>query len=144
MMIRLPTTCWMIGVSGWKLNQSVTLSGWLPSAATASLQPAAGGLYGSWPRGALGEPLPSTLGSVMKIHPVFGGGNWADPTGLPPFGIGPLGHGLARFSVTAWAWTAAWTSAFFGQLCDEPLGSMKYEARTATRAPSLAACCSVM
>src|SRR5216684_2097576 len=117
MMIRLPTACWISGVSGWKLNQRVTLSGWLPSAATASLQPAGGGLYGSWPRGALGEPLPSTLGSVMKIHPVFDGGSCAEPTGLPPFGIGPLGHGLASASVTACAWIAAATSESVGQQC---------------------------
>src|SRR6266567_2294846 len=125
MTILLPTTCWIKGVSGWKLNQSVTLSGWLPSAATASLQPAGGGFNGSWPRGALGMPLPSTLGSVMKIQPVLDGGSCDEPAGLPPLGMGPLGHGLARTSVTAWAWTAACTSEFFGQLWELPFGSMK-------------------
>ena len=80
----------------------------------------------------------------MKIHPVLDGGSCGEPTGLPPLGIGPLGHGLARFSVTACAWTALATSASVGHWCVDPLGSMKYEARTATRAPSLAACCSVM
>ena len=80
----------------------------------------------------------------MKIQPVLDGGSDADPTGLPPLGIGPFGHGLARFSVTACCWTAVATSASVGHWWVEPLGSMKYEARTATRAPSLAACCSVM
>src|ERR1051326_100445 len=145
MMILLPTACWMIGVRGWKLNQSVTLIASLPTAGVMVLHPGPGaGKVPRPPRGPLGVPLPAALGSVMKIHPVFEGGTDGEPTGLPPFGIGPLGHGLARFSVTACCCTAAATSASVGHWCVEPLGSMKYEARTATRAPSLAACCRVM
>src|SRR5437899_6828061 len=103
MTILLPTTCWMIGVSGWKLNHSVTLMGSLPTAGVMELHPGPGG--GSVPRpprGPLGTPLPAALGSVMKIQPVFEGGTTADPTGLPPLAIGPFGQGLARTSVTAW------------------------------------------
>src|SRR6266568_8697881 len=146
MMIRLPTTCWISGVSGWKLNQSVTLIASLPTAGVIVLQPGPGaGSEPSPPRGPLGTPVPpGVLASVMKIQPELAGGSCADPTGLPLLGIGPLGHGLARFSVTACAWTALATSASVGHWWVEPLGSMKYDARTATRAPSLAACCSVM
>src|SRR5215467_7203649 len=137
MMIRLPTACCMSGVSGWKLNQRVTLIASLPTAGVIALQPGPGaGRTPRPPRGPLGVPLPAALGSVMKIQPVFDGGSSADPTGLPPFGIGPLGHGFARFSVTACACTALATSASVGHWCVEPFGSMKYEARTATRAPS--------
>src|SRR6476660_4594624 len=145
MTIRLPTTCWINGVIGWKLNHSVTLMGSLPTAGVMVLQPGPGaGSVPSPPRGPLGVPLPAAVGSVMKIHPVLDGGSWADPTGLPPLGIGPFGHGFARTSVTACTWTAVATSASVGQVCVEPLGSMKYDALTATRAPSFAACCSVM
>src|SRR5436309_6321438 len=145
MMIRLPTACWISGVSGWKLNHRVTLIGSLPTAGVIVLHPGPGaGSVPSPPRGPFGVPLPAALGSVMKIHPLFAGGSDAEPTGLPPFGIGPLGHGLARFSVTACAWTALATSASVGHWWVEPFGSMKYDARTATRAPSLAACCRVM
>src|SRR5260370_24743561 len=116
MMILLPTACWMIGVRGWKLNHSVTLMASLPTAGVMALQPGPGaGSVPSPPRGPFGTPLPAVLGSVMKIQPVFAGGSDGDPTGLPPFGIGPLGHGLARFSVTAWACTALATSASGGQ-----------------------------
>src|SRR5689334_24471922 len=112
MMIWLPTACWMIGVSGWKLNHSVTLMASLPTAGVIVLQPGPGaGSVPSPPRGPLGTPLPAALGSVMKIQPVFDGGSWGEPTGLPPLGIGPLGHGLASTSVTAWTWTAVATSA---------------------------------
>src|SRR6266542_3877950 len=135
----------MIGVSGWKLNQSVTLIGSLPTAGVIVLQPGPGaGSVPRPPRGPLGVPLPAALGSVMNIQPVLEGGTWAEPTGLPPLGMGPLGHGLARTSVTACTWTAVATSASVGHWCVEPLGSMKYDARTATRAPSFAACCRVM
>src|SRR5712692_1265752 len=145
MMILLPRTCEMIGVSGEKLNHSVTLIGSLPTAGVIALHPGPGaGSTPSPPRGPLGVPLPAALGSVTKIQPVFVGGSWAEPTGLPPLGIGPFGHGFARTSVTAWYWTAAATSASVGHVCDAPVGSMKYDARTATRAPSFAACCSVM
>src|SRR6266700_3549272 len=96
MTILFPTTCWINGVRGWKLNQRVTLSGWFPSAATALLQPAGGGLYGSCPRGAFGVPFPSALGSVMKIQPVLDGGSCAESTGSPPLGMGPLGKGVGE------------------------------------------------
>src|SRR5487761_482199 len=126
MMIRFPTTSWMIGVRGWKLNHSVTLIGSFPTAGVIASQPGAGaGSVPSPPRGPLGVPSPAGLGSVMKIQPVLGGGSEDDLTGLPPLGIGPLGHGLARFSVTACAWTAAATSASVGHVCVDPLGSMK-------------------
>src|SRR2546425_10129380 len=115
MMILLPTACWMIGVSGWKLNHSVTLMASLPTAGVMALQPGPGaGSVPSPPRGPLGVPLPARVGSVMKIHPVLDGGSDGDPTGLPPFGIGPLGHGFTRFSVTACACTALATSASVG------------------------------
>ena len=41
-MILLPTTCWMMGVSGWKLNHSVTLIASLPTAGVMVLQPGPG------------------------------------------------------------------------------------------------------
>src|SRR5438309_8172902 len=105
MMILFPTACWMIGVSGWKLNQSVTLIGSLPTAGVIVLQPGPGaGRTPRPPRGPLGVPFPPGLGSVTKIHPVLEGGTCADPTGFPPLGIGPFGQGLARTSVTAWTW----------------------------------------
>src|SRR4029077_7614626 len=117
MTILLPTTCWMIGVRGWKLNQSVTLMGSLPTAGVMVLQPGPGaGSDPRPPRGPLGTPLPAWLGSVMKIHPVFEGGSVGDPWATPPLGIGPLGHGLARTSVTACTWTAVATSASVGQV----------------------------
>src|SRR5207302_9816492 len=146
MMIRLPTAGWISGVRGWKLNHSVTLMASLPTAGVIVLHPGPGaGRDPRPPRGPLGVPVPPTVtASVMKIHPLFEGGSCADPTGLPLLGIGPLGHGLARFSVTACCCTAVATSASVGHWWVEPLGSMKYEARTATRAPSLAACCSAM
>src|SRR5260370_12022269 len=101
MMILLPTACWMIGVSGWKLNHSVTLMASLPTAGVIVLQPGPGaGSVPSPPRGPFGTPLPAVLGSVMKIQPVLEGGSDGDPTGLPPFGIGPLEHRLPRFSVS--------------------------------------------
>src|SRR6185312_13039466 len=135
----------MIGVSGWKLNHSVTLIGSLPTAGVMVLHPGPGaGSVPSPPRGPLGVPLPAALGSVMKIQPVLAGGTCAEPTGLPPLGMGPFGQGLASTSVTACTCTAVATSASVGQVWVVPPGSMKYEARTATRAPSLAACCSVM
>src|SRR5256885_2531107 len=96
MTILLPTACCISGVIGWNVYQRVTLRGWFPSAATASLQPAGGGLDGSCPRGALGVPLPAALGSVMKTQPVVAGGFWGDPCGLPAVGIGPVGHWMAR------------------------------------------------
>src|SRR5712692_11406179 len=126
MTILLPTTCWMIGVKGWKLNQSVTLIGSLPTAGVMELHPGpGGGRVPKPPRGPLGTPLPAALGSVMNIHPVFDGGSCNDPWGLPPLGMGPLGHGLASTSVTACACTAAATSASVGHVCGVPLGSMK-------------------
>src|ERR1700681_4318155 len=118
MTILLPTTCWMIGVRGWKLNQSETLIGSLP---VADLIPRhAGPGAGSVPSPPLGPfasayvegfapttfpPLPSPpmLGSVMKIQPVLEAGSCSEPTGLPPFGRGPFGHGLASNSVAACA-----------------------------------------
>src|SRR5216110_2035732 len=115
MMILFPTACWMSGVSGWKLNQSVTLMASLPTAGVIVLQPGPGaGRTPRPPRGPFGVPLPAELGSVMKIQPVLEGGNDGEPTGLPPLGIGPLGHGFARFSVTACCWTAVATSASVG------------------------------
>src|SRR6266849_820936 len=126
MTILLPTTCWMIGVNGWKLNQRVTLIGSLPTAGVMELHPGpGGGRVPRPPRGPLGTPLPAALGSVMKIQPVLAGGSWAEPCGFPPLGMGPLGHGLASTSVTAFAWTAVATSASVGHVCVEPLGSMK-------------------
>src|SRR4029077_18898133 len=123
MTILFPTTCWIIGVIGWKLNQSVTLMGSLPTAGVMALQPGPGaGSVPSPPRGPLGTPLPAALGSVMKIQPVLLGGSCAEPTGLPLLGIGPLGHGLARTSVTACACTALATSASVGHVCVDPLG----------------------
>src|SRR5665213_354519 len=102
MTILLPTTCWISGVSGWKLNQSVTLIGSLPTAGVIALQPGPGaGSTPRPPRGPLGTPLPAALGSVMKIQPELEGGSCSEPTGLPPLGMGPLGHGLASTSVTA-------------------------------------------
>src|SRR5487761_153745 len=116
----------MMGVSGWKLNHSVTLIGSLPTAGVMALQPGPGaGSVPSPPRGPLGVPSPAALGSVMKIQPVFDGGSWVEPTGLPPLGIGPLGQGLASTSVTACTCTAAATSASVGHVCVFPLGSMK-------------------
>src|SRR4029077_12993500 len=112
MTILFPTTCWIIGVIGWKLNQRVTLMGSLPTAGVMALQPGPGaGSTPNPPRGPLGTPLPAALGSVMKIQPVLAGGSWGEFTGLPPFGMGPLGHGFARTSVTAWTCTAVATSA---------------------------------
>src|SRR5712692_6372717 len=126
MTILLPTTCWMIGVRGWKLNQSVTLIGSLPTAGVMVLHPGPGaGSMPSPPRGPLGIPLPAVLGSVMKIHPELEGGSDGDPAGMPTFGIGPLGHGLARTSVTAWACTALATSASVGHVWVDPFGSTK-------------------
>src|SRR5438445_8795447 len=117
MTIRLPTTCWINGVIGWKLNQSVTLIGSFPTAGVMVLQPGPGaGNVPSPPRGPLGTPLPAAVGSVMKIQPVFDGGSWGEPTGLPPLGMGPLGQGLASTSVTAWTWTAVATSASVGHV----------------------------
>src|SRR5438270_2379702 len=146
MITRLPTACWISGVSGWKLYQRVTLMASLPVAGVMALQPGPGaGSVPSPPRGPFGVPEPfAVTASVMKIHPEFAGGSCAEPTGLPLFGMGPLGHGLARFSVTACCCTAVATSASVGHVCEPPLTSMKYDARTATRAPSLAACWSVM
>src|SRR6476661_8371443 len=107
MTILFPTTCWMIGVIGWKLNQSVTLIGSLPTAGVMVLHPGPGaGRVPRPPRGPLGTPLPAALGSVMNIQPVFDGGSRADPTGFPPLGMGPLGQGFASTSVTAWYLTA--------------------------------------
>src|SRR5229473_69253 len=122
MMTRLPTACWISGVSGWKLYHSVTLIGSLPDARRMSRQPGpAEGVVPSPPAGPLATttgcpgtfrpfPSPAGLGSVMKIHPVLGGGSWADPTGLPPLGMGPFGHGFASTSVTACTCTAVATS----------------------------------
>src|SRR5258708_36411112 len=62
-------------------------------------------------------PSPAGLGSVMKIQPVLGGGSCSDPWGLPPFGIGPLGQGLARAWAIACACTAVATSESVGQQC---------------------------
>src|SRR5713101_9408220 len=122
MMILLPTACWMIGVSGWKLNHSVTLMASLPTAGVIVLQPGPGaGSVPSPPRGPLGTPLPAVLGSVMKIQPEFEGGSDGEPAGMPPFGMGPLGHGLARTSVTACASTALATSASVGHEWVDPL-----------------------
>src|SRR5256885_4929102 len=102
MMTLLPTACWMIGVSGWKLNHSVTLMASLPTAGVMVLQPGPGaGKVPSPPRGPLGVPLPAVLGSVMKIQPVLDGGREAQPTGVPPVGIGPVRHRVGRVSVTA-------------------------------------------
>src|SRR5487761_296645 len=115
----------MMGVSGWKLNQSVTLIGSLPTAGVMALQPGpGGGKTPSPPRGPLGTPSPAALGSVMKIQPVFDGGSWAEPTGFPALGIGPFGQGLASTSVPASTWTAVAPSASVGQVCVVPLGSM--------------------
>src|SRR5437868_11361766 len=147
MMILLPTACWMIGVSGWKLNHSVTLMASLPTAGVMVLQPGPGaGKVPSPPRGPFGVPLPAVLGSVMKIHPVFGAGTAGEPCGTPPLGSGPLGQAglLARFMITAWPAMAVATSVSDGHWCGCPFASTKYDARTATRAPSLAACCRVM
>src|SRR5207247_10458616 len=102
MMIRLPTACWIRGVSGWKLNQSVTLMASLPTAGVIELHPGPGaGRVPRPPRGPLGVPLPAVLGSVMKNQPVLEGGSDGEPRGLPPLGTAPLGHGVARFSETA-------------------------------------------
>src|SRR5712691_462801 len=140
MTILLPTTCWINGVMGWKLNQSVTLMGSLPTAGVMVLQPGPGaGSVPRPPRGPLGVPFPAALGSVTNIHPVFDGGSTGEPAATPPLGMGPLGHGFARTSLTACTWTAVATSASVGQVCVAPFKSMKYEARTATRAPSFAA-----
>src|SRR5207245_7919152 len=111
MTILFPTTCWINGVRGWKLNQSVTLMGSFPTAGVIELQPGPGaGSVPSPPRGPLGTPLPAVLGSVTKIQPVLDAGSCAEPTGLPPLGMGPLGQGVARTSVTACAATADATS----------------------------------
>ena len=40
MTMLLPMTCWMIGVIGWNVYQSVTLIGSLPVAGVTLLQPA--------------------------------------------------------------------------------------------------------
>src|SRR2546423_8262687 len=127
MMIRLPTACWISGVSGWKLNHKVTLIASLPVAGVIVLHPGPGaGSVPRPPRGPLGVPVPpDETASVMKIQPVLDGGSWAEPTGLPLLGMGPFGHGLARFSVTACACTAFATSASVGHWCVDPLGSMK-------------------
>src|SRR5258708_20699789 len=128
MTILLPTTCWMIGVSGWKLNHRVTLIGSFPVASLIQSHPAAVTNEPSPPLGPFAttagtpgklSPLPSPAGlvSVMKIHPLLDGGSCSEPTGLPPWGIGPLGHGLASTSVTAFAWIAAATSESVGQQC---------------------------
>src|SRR5438094_4247830 len=70
MMIRLPTTCWISGVSGWKLNQSVTLMASLPTAGVIVLHPGPGaGRVPRPPRGPFGTPLPAAVGSVMKNPP---------------------------------------------------------------------------
>src|SRR2546428_9469313 len=120
MMIRLPTACWIRGVSGWKLNQSVTLMASLPTAGVIELHPGPGaGRVPRPPRGPLGVPLPAVLGSVMKIHPVFEAGLDGDPWGMPPFGSGPLGQAglLARVMITAWPEIAFATSVSGGHLC---------------------------
>src|SRR5260370_8879263 len=109
----------MIGVSGWKLYQRVAFSGRLLNAGTGVWQPG-GALVAPSPAGALGAPLPAGLGSVMKIQPVFAGGSCRELTGLPPLGIGPLGHGLARFSVMAGACTARCTPGFVAHTREPP------------------------
>src|SRR5260370_24387279 len=115
--------------------------GSFPTAGVMALHQGRGaGRRPSPPRGPLGTPLPAVLGSVMKIHPEFEGGRDGEPAGTPLLGMGPLGHGLARTSVTACACTALATSASVGQEWVEPFGSTKEEARTASRAPSLASC----
>src|SRR6266852_6392212 len=112
MTILFPTTCWINGVRGWKLNHSVTLIGSFPTAGVMVLHPGPGaGSVPSPPRGPLGTPLPAWLGSVMKIQPELAGGRDGEPAGRPPFEMGPLGQGLARTSVTACACTALATSA---------------------------------
>src|SRR5438094_8196481 len=82
----------------------------------------------------------------MKIQPVFEAGLLGEPCGTPPFGSGPFGQAglLARFMITAWPAMALATSESVGHVRELPLGSMKDEARTATRAPSFAACWRVM
>src|SRR5713226_8057482 len=137
MTILSPTTCWIIGVSGWKLYQSVTFIGSLPTAGLMSRQPGpAAGKVPSPPRGPLATtgvcpgilrpfPSPAVLGSVMKIQPELDGGSCGEPCGLPPLGMGPLGHGLARTSVTACTCTAVATSESYGHVWVAPLGSTK-------------------
>ena len=106
----------MIGVTGWKVYQMVTLIGSLPTASTIGLQPGLVGVEPGPPRGPLGYPLPAALGSVMNTHPVLAGGTVGDPTGLPPLGSGPFGQAgkLARFMTTACPWTAFETSVSLG------------------------------
>src|SRR5258706_14388089 len=139
----------MIGVIGWNVYQRVTLIGSLPVAGVTLLQPAprlGGGYEPRPPRGRFGVPLPAAVGSVMKIHPVLEAGSDGEPWGTPPCGSGPLGQAglLARFMITACPAMAFATSLSVGHWWVVPFGSMKYDARTATRAPSFAACCSVM
>src|SRR5487761_717042 len=70
MIIRLPAACWINGVSGWKLNQRVTLIGSLPTAGVMALHPGPGaGSVPNPPREPFGVPLTAALGSVMKIQP---------------------------------------------------------------------------
>src|SRR2546430_12457936 len=79
----------------------------------------------------------------MKIQPVLAAGSDGDPRATPLFGRGPLGHAglLARFMITAWPVMEVATSLSAGPVWAAPLGSEKEEARTAPRAPSVAACC---
>src|SRR5260370_13924684 len=126
MTMLFPTTCCISGVRGWNVNHSVTLIGSLPTAGVMVLHPGPGaGRMPSPPRGPLGTPLPAVVGSVMKIQPELAGGSDGEPAGTPLLGMGPLGHGLARTSVTACACTALATSASVGHEWVEPFGSTK-------------------
>src|SRR6267143_3466949 len=127
----------MIGVTGWNVYQRVTLIGSLPTAGVTLLHPAprfGGGYEPRPPRGPFGAPLPAVLGSVMKIHPVLAAGSDGEPCGTPPLGSGPFGQAglLAKFMITACPWMALDTSVSVGQVWVAPVGSTKYEARTAT------------